>query len=845
MVRTNPYIGPNAFTSENQSLFFGRENEAYELSVLAKAQKSLLFYGKSGTGKTSLLQASLIPKLSENHHVLGPIRVRGNSDTDSSILSSHLGIYMANAARQLAPEIENTLEVPTSLLQVLETFFIDDKSSPRIKILIFDQFEELFTSYPHRWEDRKLFFEQLASAMETDNLLRVMFVMREDYLADFTRYSGILPNNIRARYQLRLLRPEQAIDAIVKPAHSQGKQYTDEALDVLIQRLRAIHDLRNPEITDGVSEFVEPVVLQVVCQQLWEAVLEEQTEITIEDINAISVEDSLQTYYLKCLEEVLKTFPNNEWDIRKWFSSELIYRDLYRQSLKRTGDKVGDLEYKIVQEIGRHHIIRREDRDGHEAYELVHDTFVYPIIKENRSWFEGQRVAPKPASSLQTTNNQNLYLTHDSDTLNPNRLERMSEELWQVINPQKRDIALADFVKFISDLLLSHNAFFNTTPAEAKIVAEIRSEISGNEEVGEIIEYLLEDYSREVGRKDGDVYTPPSLARLMVALINPTNGEIFDPYCRTGNLLFEAARVAKQGNSRVLKVYGNGLPSSVISVAQILQKLYGLRGTISELTNNKQKSFSWVGSYDYSLCNPPFNQISEDFAYDIPQEVTRGTANYLWLQVVQSSLNERGRGAILMPNSVADSRGRELEIRRELISSGELEAIISIGTNFFFSQAIACMIWVFNKSKPRTIRRNSVLMVDASEIFAQKNRSQRVFSPTQIKFIADILQLYREEQVVPVDEAESDWLKQLFVNSVYENVEGLCEVVDLKQFELQSWSANPSRYIRPRTTQISKENPVGFQQRLREIRQQLRVLNQEANLLNQRIDDNLRRLLGD
>ncbi len=196
----NPYLGPRPFTLNDAPRFFGRDRETAELFDLVAAHRTVLLYAQSGAGKTSLLNAALIPKLNhQGFDVLPVARVFGLIPEAGS--ESYIGnVYAANSLAAWADGAARTgSPPPRTLRQALETRprLKDSPGDPLTRVAVFDQFEELFTAYPERWPERRAFFEQLAEAMEADASLRVFFAMREDYLAGIDPYEDILPEELR------------------------------------------------------------------------------------------------------------------------------------------------------------------------------------------------------------------------------------------------------------------------------------------------------------------------------------------------------------------------------------------------------------------------------------------------------------------------------------------------------------------------------------------------------------------------------------------------------------------------------------------------------------------------
>jgi type I restriction enzyme M protein len=245
------------------------------------------------------------------------------------------------------------------------------------------------------------------------------------------------------------------------------------------------------------------------------------------------------------------------------------------------------------------------------------------------------------------------------------------------------------------------------------------------------------------------------------------------------------------------------------------------------------------------MANPPFNvdkvdkeRLADDlrFPFGLPKA---DNANYLWIQLFWSALNVTGRAGFVMANSAGDARGSELDIRRQMIETGTVDVMVSVGSNFFYTVTLPCTLWFFDRAKPTTARKGSVLFLDARHIFRQIDRAHREWTPQQVEFLANIVRLYRG---VPVEteQCSSEMLALHFPNGVYQDVAGLCKVATLANIEAQGWSLNPGRYV---GVQAKAADEFVFAERLEELNEELETLNAEARELEERIAENVAKLL--
>jgi WD40 repeat protein len=465
-----PYVGPRPFTRADQDIFFGRNQEAIELTSLVKAHPELLLYAQSGAGKTSLLSAQVIPILDteEEFDVLPTARVR--SQESPAIPDNNIkNIYMFNAFKDLSDDklsliergqltlaeyLERQPRPPVKPAKSLEGSAIEENQELRLpRVIIFDQFEEIFTLYPERYQDRQDFFAQVSAALVADPFLRVIFSMREDYIAEVDPYVEILPQNLRTRFRLERLRKANALSAVGQPletARVKGRrQFAPGAAELLVDRLMLIKvKTASGEKVEVPGEFVDPVQLQVVCQTLWEKLPPEETTITSEHLDKYAnVDQALSVFYESSVGNAVtaankeiqaraaqaakssEELPITEGAVRGWFEQKLITREGKRNMVFREGEMTAGLSNLVVDELENQHVIRVEMRGGEPWYELSHDRFVSPIRESNRRFLLQQPLAQRKAQELEARADEWLK-SKRSDSLLLNRGELQDAQAW-------------------------------------------------------------------------------------------------------------------------------------------------------------------------------------------------------------------------------------------------------------------------------------------------------------------------------------------------------------------------------------------------------------------------------
>jgi len=368
---------------------------------------------------------------------------------------------------------------------------------------------------------------------------------------------------------------------------------------------------------------------------------------------------------------------------------------------------------------------------------------------------------------------------------------------------------------------------------------------------GKIYEYFLGNFALKEGQKGGVFYTPSSIVKLIVEMLEPFHGQIFDPACGSGGMFVQSAEFVARHRKRAsdeITVFGTEKAADTVKLAKMNLAVHGLPGDIRESNTYYEDPHKAVvgntGRFDFVMANPPFNVSGVDkerikgdprFPLGLP---STDNANYLWIQLFHSALNARGRAGFVMANSAGDARGSELEIRKRLIESGDVDVIVSIGPNFFYTVTLPCTLWFFNKGKAKA-QRNTVLFVDARGFFRQVNRAIRDFLPEQVEFLANIARLYRGERP-EVGAGSTAILKQQFPDGRYRDIAGVCKVATRAEIEAQGWSLNPGRYV---GVADRAADDFVFAERLEELSEELEVLNAESRELEDRIAGNVARLL--
>jgi hypothetical protein len=412
----NPFVGPRTFTQQESNRFFGREREAQELLSLVISERLTLFYAQSGAGKSSLVNARLVPQLRQAGFPVLPIgRVSGQLPEGIGEVENIFVFNLLLSMDESDGPLERFARMPlhqflTRLTSLDGQHYYYDESSESSAdfaaaagdeafeatpyVLIIDQFEEIFTTHPERWPEREDFFKQLAQAMTQDPLLWVVLTMREDYVANLDSYTHLIPGNLRARFYMQRMEHKAALEAVQKPAEQYGRPFAQGVAENLVDNLRQIRigaQARDQAETQP-GQFVEPVQLQVVCYQLWENLKSQPPgQITQQDLEELGdVDTALAQFYEQAIAEAIDKAAVTEIELRNWFETQLITEVGTRGTVYRGTSDTGGLPNRTVDLLVSRFLLRAEVRSGGTWYELIHDRLVDPILQSNQAWSQKQ-----------------------------------------------------------------------------------------------------------------------------------------------------------------------------------------------------------------------------------------------------------------------------------------------------------------------------------------------------------------------------------------------------------------------------------------------------------------------
>jgi len=414
--QSEPYIGPRPFrrNGQDQLRFFGRDAESDEIVALIISNRNILIYAQSGAGKTSILNARVIPSLEHyGFEVLPVTRVRATSEASQSspensanyISLQAKNSYIYNALQSLYAEIDSEINpkdlLDLPLFEFLDKYYPtskDENGKSRPQVLIFDQLEELFCFYPDNWiEQRKGFFQQVADVLDNNPFLRIVFVIREEFLAQLDLFRSILPEKLRAHFRLERLRKDEATLAIKGPINNEMESLSEDErkiieadIDGLVKELTGIHieDLPQGTPRSSEGEFVEPIQLQVVCRRWWH---ERETSKSLGNKKTSpegwrNVDRALEDFYEDAILTATEQTGVSEDKIRIWCQDNLITSFGTRSVVHKGQKTTGGIDNDVVDWLERKYLIRIEQRSQASWYELTHDRLIRPITTSNQRW---------------------------------------------------------------------------------------------------------------------------------------------------------------------------------------------------------------------------------------------------------------------------------------------------------------------------------------------------------------------------------------------------------------------------------------------------------------------------
>ena len=503
------------------------------------------------------------------------------------------------------------------------------------------------------------------------------------------------------------------------------------------------------------------------------------------------------------------------------------------------------------------------------------------------------------------------YLLNLPDNTDMGQAINHAMELIEEQSAQLKGILPKNYTILQNDLLRELLRIFNNSTFN-----EMKDDI-----IGRIYEYFLNKFAPAVASDDGVFFTPKSLVRMIVNIIEPIHGTVLDPACGSGGMFVSSADFIEQYGANAntaMTFFGQEKVEYNAKLCIMNMAVHGLNAKIvsgDEANSFYHDAHNLEGSCDYVMANPPFNvdkvksetaQNAGRLPFGLPgvnKNKEIGNANYLWISYFYAYLNETGRAGFVMAASATDSQGKDKAIREQLVGTGDVDVMLSVGNNFFYTKSLPCTLWFFDKAK-RDENKDKVLFIDARNYYTAVDRTLNEWSEWQMKNLNAIVWLYRgetdkyenllneyrkvlgsavsfEESLsllqkeledlqqrakIEVDHAgrndkkrvqayydemiaaknekitvakEAIWLYEKFCDGEYKDILGLCKCATRAEIAEKGYSLTPGAYVGVAPVE---DDGVDFAERMKEIHSELLTLQAESNELMETISKNMKEM---
>lgn len=479
-------------------------------------------------------------------------------------------------------------------------------------------------------------------------------------------------------------------------------------------------------------------------------------------------------------------------------------------------------------------------------------------------------------------------------------VEEQSEQLTGVLPKE--------YTKFSDELLGELLRIFNNSALDDV----------GGDVIGRIYEYFLNKFAKNIASDDGVFFTPKSLVKTIVNILEPKSGVLLDPACGSGGMFVQTGDFVNSSGmeaNSAMTFFGQEKVEYNAQLCLMNMAVHGLTGKIisgDEANTFYHDAHCLNGKCDYIMANPPFNvdkvkaeaaENAKRLPFGMPsvnKDKEVGNANYLWISYFYSYLNDKGRAGFVMASSATDSQGKDKDIREALVKTGDVDVMISVGNNFFYTKSLPCSLWFFDKGKAAE-NKDRVLFIDARNYYTVVDRTLNEWSEWQLKNLNAIVWLYRGEVdkykrllaeykkilgcAVSFEEAlkllkeeladlqkrakievehagrnekkrvqahydemisakneeiviakEANWLYEKFGEGEYRDILGLCKIASRAEIAEKGYSLTPGAYVGVAPVE---DDGVDFAERMAEIHRELLSLQAESNELMDTISKNL------
>lgn len=406
----DPYVGLRPYDIGDRELFYGREHESREVFECWHSSELLIVYGFSGVGKTSLVQAGVLPRLDRDKNDVLPVaRVSRRSAFPTAALPKHNPYILALLSSWSSSDpLTNLVDLSVAEFLRRRTAIAGQYGDPKPIMAVIDQFEELFSDFPHQKGCVDEFVDQLAEAVDALATLRVLISIKEESLGKLQPYESRLSRSAASRFRILPLSPEKAVEAARKPLHGTGRSFAPGVAEELVQDLRATEFVARAGTPARVfTDTIEPVQLQVACTALWRALPEHSSTITTEHLRYRGdVCSALTDFCFQAVSEVADEHDIPEQALLEWLARTFITEIGTRGEVRETPDRIEGMPSSVARGLEHRHILKLREHAGVPWYQLQNDRLVGPVRKASRQQPATREITDKnPTDCLHTAEN--------------------------------------------------------------------------------------------------------------------------------------------------------------------------------------------------------------------------------------------------------------------------------------------------------------------------------------------------------------------------------------------------------------------------------------------------------
>lgn len=351
--------------------------------------------------------------------------------------------------------------------------------------------------------------------------------------------------------------------------------------------------------------------------------------------------------------------------------------------------------------------------------------------------------------------------------------------------------------------------------------------------LGRTYEYFIGSFASSEGNRGGEFFTPSSIVKLLVAMLEPISGKVFDPACGSGGMFIQSEEYSPR--KKALSFYGQENVTTTVRLGKMNVLLHGINAEIRLGDSLLNDQFPDLKA-DFVIANPPFNQKdwgAERVAKNDPRligPVTNSNANYMWMQHFLHHLNETGTAGFVMANgAMTTSVKEEKEIRQRLIDEGYIDCIVQLPEKLFFTTGIPCCLFFLSKNRDgkNDFRncKNEILFIDARKLGSQVSRKQKALANEEIMKIVSVYHSFKNKN-----------------SDGYEDISGFCKVANVEEVKMNDYKLTPGIYV---GTEIEEDDDVPFEEKLAELNQQILEHFEESNRLQDLVIKDLEDLLNE